>query len=221
MLFVCLFLVKVTISENRKPEEESSFWKITAERSRLEGEQADFQSLTPSQIKSIEKGEKPLPSYLRQVSPKAVPSTTVELIPDHRLHVLLQQETSSVISKDPEPAEPQPQAVSRPTKQRAPRPPAPQPPAPSAVTAPPAAISISNPVPPPGSVPSSSAGWERSQSTLPSVSNTLDEMFSSSLLSKPPSSLQSSVEKEEEPAPNPGGSPTFAQVSPQTHSRVF
>lgn len=221
MLFVCLFLVKVTISENRKPEEESSFWKITAERSRLEGEQADFQSLTPSQIKSIEKGEKPLPSYLRQVSPKAVPSTTVELIPDHRLHVLLQQETSSVISKDPEPAEPQPQAVSRPTKQRAPRPPAPQPPAPSAVTAPPAAISISNPVPPSVSVPSSSAGWERSQSTLPSVSNTLDEMFSSSLLSKPPSSLQSSVEKEEEPAPNPGGSPTFAQVSPQTHPRVF
>lgn len=61
-------VVKVTVSEGRRPEEESSFWKISAERSRLEGEQADFQSLTPSQIKSIEKGEKPLPSYLRQVS---------------------------------------------------------------------------------------------------------------------------------------------------------
>lgn len=61
-------MVKVSVSEGRRPEEESSFWKISAERSRLEGEQADFQSLTPSQIKSLEKGEKSLPSYLRQVS---------------------------------------------------------------------------------------------------------------------------------------------------------
>lgn len=60
--------MKVSVSEGRRPEEESSFWKISAERSRLEGEKADFQSLTPSQIKSLEKGEKPLPSYLRQVS---------------------------------------------------------------------------------------------------------------------------------------------------------
>ncbi|XP_010787329.1 uncharacterized protein C1orf198 homolog [Notothenia coriiceps] len=59
---------KVTVSEARRPEEESSFWKISAERSRLEGEMADFQSLTPSQIKSLEKGEKSLPSYLRLVS---------------------------------------------------------------------------------------------------------------------------------------------------------
>lgn len=59
---------KVSVSESRRPEEESAFWKISAERSRLEGEQADFQSLTPSQIKSLEKGEKTLPSYLRQVS---------------------------------------------------------------------------------------------------------------------------------------------------------
>lgn len=58
---------KVTVSEARKPEEESSFWKISSERSKLEREQSDFQSLTPSQIKSLEKGEKPLPSYLRQV----------------------------------------------------------------------------------------------------------------------------------------------------------
>lgn len=59
--------IKVSVSEGRRPEEESSFWKISAERSRLEGEKADFQSLTPSQIKSLEKGEKPLPSYLRPV----------------------------------------------------------------------------------------------------------------------------------------------------------
>lgn len=57
----------MSVSEARKPEEESSFWKISSERSKLEREQADFQSLTPSQIKSLEKGEKPLPSYLRQV----------------------------------------------------------------------------------------------------------------------------------------------------------
>ena len=63
-----IVFVKVSVSEGRRPEEESSFWKISAERSRLEGEQADFQSLTPSQIKSLEKGEKSLPSYLRQVS---------------------------------------------------------------------------------------------------------------------------------------------------------
>ncbi|XP_060769907.1 uncharacterized protein C1orf198 homolog [Neoarius graeffei] len=49
-------------------DEESSFWKLSAERSRLEGEKADFQSFTPSQIKSLEKGEKPLPSYLRSDS---------------------------------------------------------------------------------------------------------------------------------------------------------
>ncbi|KAK6489716.1 hypothetical protein HHUSO_G6608 [Huso huso] len=55
------------ISSGRK-EEESSFWKISAERSRLEGGQADFQSLTPSQIKSLEKGEKTVPSYRRQES---------------------------------------------------------------------------------------------------------------------------------------------------------
>ncbi|XP_041108504.1 uncharacterized protein C1orf198 homolog [Polyodon spathula] len=56
-----------SISAGRK-DEESSFWKISAERSRLEGGQADFQSLTPSQIKSLEKAEKTMPSYRRQES---------------------------------------------------------------------------------------------------------------------------------------------------------
>ncbi|XP_077442879.1 uncharacterized protein C1orf198 homolog [Stigmatopora argus] len=134
---------KVSVSESRRPDEESAFWKISAERSRLEGEQSDFHSLTPSQIKSLEKGEKPLPSYLRQ--------------------------ETSFPAKDPEP-EPQPAAPSRPAKQRAPKPPAPQPPVA-------ASISISpNPVPP-LSVSSSVAGWERSQSTLPVVSYTVDEVF--------------------------------------------
>lgn len=63
----CVLTPQVSVSDGWRPEEESSFWKISAERSRMEGEQADFQSLTPSQIKSMEKGEKPLPSYLRQV----------------------------------------------------------------------------------------------------------------------------------------------------------
>ncbi|OWK63104.1 uncharacterized protein C1orf198 homolog [Lonchura striata] len=55
------------IAASRK-EEESSFWKINAERSKFEGDKSEFQSLTPSQIKSMEKGEKPLPSFYRQES---------------------------------------------------------------------------------------------------------------------------------------------------------
>uniref|UniRef100_UPI00398F3065 uncharacterized protein C1orf198 homolog isoform X2 n=1 Tax=Pristiophorus japonicus TaxID=55135 RepID=UPI00398F3065 len=51
-----------------RKEESSSFWKLSTERSRLEGDQSDYQCVTPSQIKSMEKGEKPLPSYLRQES---------------------------------------------------------------------------------------------------------------------------------------------------------
>ncbi|XP_053301279.1 uncharacterized protein C1orf198 homolog [Pleuronectes platessa] len=191
---------KVTVSEGRRPEEESSFWKISAERSRLEGEQADFQSLTPSQIKSIEKGEKPLPSYLRQ-------------------------ETSAP-PKEPEAVEPPPPAPTRPAKQKAPKPPAPQPPAPITLSAPPVSISISSKPPPPVSisisskpapplsVSSSVAGWERSQSTLPSVSNTLDEMISSNLISKP-ANIPTRVERqrEVEAPPNPDLSPTFCQFN--------
>ncbi|XP_042245685.1 uncharacterized protein C1orf198 homolog [Thunnus thynnus] len=180
---------KVSVSEGRRPEEESSFWKISAERSRLEGEQADFQSLTPSQIKSLEKGEKSLPSYLRQ--------------------------ETSVTPKEPEPADPPPPAPSRSTKQRAPKPPAPQPPVPVpvpvAVSATPASISISPSPAPPVSVSSSVAGWERSQSTLPSAGNAHDEMFSSGMMSKSPNvSAGVEKEKEEEASPN---SPTFSQFN--------
>ncbi|XP_007651610.1 uncharacterized protein C1orf198 homolog isoform X1 [Cricetulus griseus] len=48
-----------------RKEEEASFWKINAERSR-EGPEAEFQSLTPSQIKSMEKGEKVMAACYRQ-----------------------------------------------------------------------------------------------------------------------------------------------------------
>ncbi|KAJ8009058.1 hypothetical protein DPEC_G00084900 [Dallia pectoralis] len=141
-----------SLGQGRK-EEESSFWKISAERSRLEGEQAEFQSLTPSQIKSMEKGEKPLPSYLRQ-------------------------ETT------PKEGEETPPRVS---KHRASRPPAPPPPVPVCIP-PPAAISVTpmsvNPPPAPISVSSTVAGWERAQSTLPSVCNTVDDVFTPSLVTK-------------------------------------
>ncbi|XP_077408068.1 uncharacterized protein C1orf198 homolog [Vanacampus margaritifer] len=172
---------KVSVSESRRPEEESAFWKISAERSRLEGEQADFQSLTPSQIKSLEKGEKSLPSYLRQ--------------------------ETSFPAKEPE-LDPHPLALSRPAKQRAPKPPAPQPP----VIAPPvpAAISISPSPVPPLSVSSSVAGWERSQSTLPVVSYTVDEVFPtpSPLIKSPPPPSN----KEREAVASPS-SPAFSQYN--------
>ncbi|KAM6992129.1 uncharacterized protein C1orf198 homolog [Tautogolabrus adspersus] len=173
---------KVSVSEGRRPEEESSFWKITSERSRLEGEKADFQSLTPSQIKSLEKGEKSLPSYLRQET-----------------------------SKEPEAADPHPPPAARSIKQRAPKPPAPPPPIPVAVSATPASISITPNPTPLVSVSSSVAGWERSQSTLPSVGNTVDEVFSSSIMSKSPSQ-PSSGEKEKGDSGS-ASSPTFGQFN--------
>uniref|UniRef100_A0A3Q3WQ36 DUF4706 domain-containing protein n=1 Tax=Mola mola TaxID=94237 RepID=A0A3Q3WQ36_MOLML len=172
---------KVSVSETRRPEEESSFWKISAERSRLEGEEADFQSLTPSQIKSLEKGEKPLPSYLRQVGPEI-----------HSIDV-------------------PPPALTKSTKQRASKPPAPQPPVPTGVSATQASISISSSPAPPVCASSSVAGWERSQSTLPSVSNTLDEMFSSNILSKPASS--SSNGEKEKGGDGSATSPAFGQFN--------
>ncbi|KAF6735807.1 uncharacterized protein FQA47_002374 [Oryzias melastigma] len=174
---------KVSASEPRKPEEESSFWKISSERSKLESEQTRFQSLTPSQIKSMEKGEKPLPSYLRQEN-----------------------------SKEAEPAEHPPPAPAKSTKQRAPKPPAPQPPVPpsSTVSATPASISIAPSPAPPTST--STGGWERSQSTLPLVGNSLDEMFSSSMMSKP-SGDPASVEKDDKASTNLDMSPTFSQFN--------
>ncbi|KAL2081898.1 hypothetical protein ACEWY4_021716 [Coilia grayii] len=165
-------------------EEESSFWKISLERSRLEGEKADFQSLTPSQIKSMEKGEKPLPSYLR---------TEAEEAP-------------------------------RPAKQRAPRPPAPPPPIPvsvppAAVSMTPAAISVTPAAAAAaaaaaaGAAPPVVAGWERSQSTLPSVS-TVDDVFSPGLASKARASSSSGAKEEEKKNDvSLGSSPTLSQFT--------
>lgn len=113
------------------------------------------------------------------------------------------------LSKESEPTDPPAPAKS--TKQRAPKPPAPQPPPASTVSATPASISITPSPAPPVSEPGGGGGWERSQSTLPSVSNTLDEMFSSNVLSKP-SSTPTYVEKEKNEDGLPS-SPSFSQVS--------
>lgn len=171
------------VSVSARRDEEASFWKLNAERSRLEGEKADFQSLTPSQIKSLEKGEKPLPSYMRSDS---VPKEAVQ-----------------------EPAAP------RPVKPRVTKPPAPPPPAPVGITPAPLSVNLSvTPTPisiaPPPSAPL--GGWERSQSTLPSVSSTLEDVFSPGLSAKTPS--ESTHDKEKEDDNVQAGSPAFSQVCP-------
>lgn len=107
-----------------RKEEEASFWKINAELSRGEGPESEFQSLTPSQIKSIEKGEKVLPpSYRHDPAPRdreakvdrpgnprqeqrAPPSTGAEPV---------QPWTSTEI--DPAPSEPVPKPPSPEAKQ--------------------------------------------------------------------------------------------------------
>ncbi|XP_056336919.1 uncharacterized protein C1orf198 homolog [Danio aesculapii] len=158
--------------------DESSFWKISAERSRLEGEKAEFPSLTPSQIKSLEKGEKPLPSYLRSESG----------------------------SRDTEEA-----PVSRPVKQRGPKPPAPPPPPPVPISVTPVAISVTPT--PPAPVSSLEEGWERAQSTLPSVSSTTDEVFSPGLVTRSSSQSNSTVKDGEKAEASPASSPTFSQFN--------
>lgn len=157
-------------SGSTRRDEESSFWKLSAERSRLEGEKSDFQSLTPSQIKSMEKGEKPLPSYLRSDSGSR---------------------------------EAQEAAAPRPLKPRVSKPQAPPPPAPISVT--PAPLSVTP-------TPAAALGsWERSQSTLPSVSNTVDDVFSPGLGTNTPSESTKDTEKDDNVQT---GSPSFSQVNP-------
>lgn len=115
----------------------------------------------------------------------------------------------AVSSKEPEAGDPHPPAPAKSNKQRAPKPPTPQPPAPPAVIATPASISVS-PNTAPSVSESSSGGWERSQSTLPSVGNAVDRTFSSNMMSVP-SSTSTSVDKEKEQE-GPKSSPTFSQV---------
>ncbi|XP_056621251.1 uncharacterized protein C1orf198 homolog [Triplophysa dalaica] len=166
-----------TPQSNKLPStDESSFWKISAERSRLEGEKAEFQSLTPSQIKSMEKGEKPLPSYLKP----------------------------ELVSREPKEA-----PASKPVKQRTTRPPAPPPPVPISVT--PAAMSV-NPTPP-APVSTSQEGWERAQSTLPSVSSPLDEVFSPGLVTGFSTHSNNAAKDDDKVSGSPTSSPSFAQFN--------
>ncbi|KAM3931904.1 uncharacterized protein C1orf198 homolog [Leptodactylus fuscus] len=85
-----------------RKEEESAFWKISMERSRVEGSQSEFQSLTPSQIKSLEKGEKPLPIYCRQDSFQKEKEVTKLEKPEKSLV----SEKPSVVTKQPKTTNP-------------------------------------------------------------------------------------------------------------------
>uniref|UniRef100_A0A673Y7R6 Chromosome 1 open reading frame 198 n=1 Tax=Salmo trutta TaxID=8032 RepID=A0A673Y7R6_SALTR len=185
-----------------RKEESSSFWKISAERSRLEGEQTDFQSLTPSQIKSLEKGEKPLPSYLRQ---EPTPKEAEETPPPLRV-------TSQRSSRPPAPPPPVPIGVPPPAAISV---------TPMSVTPTPALISVSSTV----------AGWEHAQSTLPSVINTVEDFFTPGLVNKSPGlptnsparSGNTARDREEKAAAQSESqlatSPTFAQLN--TSSNVL
>lgn len=87
-----------------RKEEESSFWKISAERSKCEAGQSEFHSLTPSQIKSMEKGEKNLQPYYRQDSgPKEAPK--VEKPKPEKL-VTPVLATTSIQWEKPQPSQP-------------------------------------------------------------------------------------------------------------------
>ncbi|XP_056423344.1 uncharacterized protein C1orf198 homolog isoform X2 [Hyla sarda] len=85
-----------------RKEEESAFWKISMERSRVDGSQVEFQSLTPSQIKSLEKGEKPLPVYCRQDSFQKEKEVTKLEKPEKSLL----SEKPSVVTKQPKTTNP-------------------------------------------------------------------------------------------------------------------
>ncbi|KAG9282375.1 hypothetical protein AMEX_G1022 [Astyanax mexicanus] len=175
---------KPKTSQSSRREEESSFWKISAERSRLEGEKADFQSLTPSQIKSLEKGEKPLPSYLRSDAGGE----------EHQA-----------------PQVPQVPQVPRPAKQRAPKPPAPPPPPPAPISVTPAALNVA---PAPVLLPPApSGGWERSQSTLPAANSPLDDVFSPGLTTKTQPHPIPAKQPERTENTSPAASPTFSQFN--------
>ncbi|KAG7331775.1 hypothetical protein KOW79_005744 [Hemibagrus wyckioides] len=220
-------------------DEESSFWKLSAERSRLEGEKADFQSLTPSQIKSMEKGEKPLPLYLRSESgsreaqepaaprpvkqrvskPPAPPPPAPISVNPAPLSV-----TPAPLSMNPAPLSvtPAPLSVTPAPLSVTPAPlsvtPAPLSVTPAPLSVTPAAFSVTqapltvNPAPltvtPAPAAPL--GGWERSQSTLPSVSSTLDDVFSPGLGPKTPSESTKDREKEDNVQT---GSPAFSQYN--------
>ncbi|XP_053087663.1 uncharacterized protein C1orf198 homolog [Pangasianodon hypophthalmus] len=205
-------------SGSARRDEESSFWKLSAERSRLEGEKADFQSLTPSQIKSLEKGEKPLPSYLRSDSgsreaqepaaPRPVkPRVSKPPAPPPPAPISV---TPVPLSVTPVPLSvtPAPLSVTPVPLSVTPVPlsvtPAPLSVTPAPLSITPAPLSVTPaPAAPPG-------GWERAQSTLPSVSSTMDDVFSPGLGTKTPSESTKDRENEDNMQT---GSPTFSQYN--------
>uniref|UniRef100_A0ACB8GBL4 Uncharacterized protein n=2 Tax=Sphaerodactylus townsendi TaxID=933632 RepID=A0ACB8GBL4_9SAUR len=101
---------KTIISDGFIParkEDEASFWKINAERSKFEGEQSKFCSLTPSQIKSMEKGEKTLQPYYRQESgPKEASKAEKPNIMKPEKPIAPSLATTSVEWEKPQPGQP-------------------------------------------------------------------------------------------------------------------
>ncbi|KAK2846160.1 hypothetical protein Q7C36_011014 [Tachysurus vachellii] len=202
-------------------DEESSFWKLSAERSRLEGEKADFQSLTPSQIKSMEKGEKPL--YLRSESREGQePAAPRPIKP--RVSKPPAPPPPAPISMNPAPLSVTPAALSV-TQAPLNVTQAPLSVTPAALSVTQAPLSVTpvalNMTKAPLSVtpsplnlnPAPAAplgGWERAQSTLPSVSSTLDDVFSPGLGPKTPFESTKDREKEDNVQT---GSPAFSQYN--------
>ncbi|KAF7694475.1 uncharacterized protein C1orf198 homolog [Silurus meridionalis] len=198
-------------SGSSRRDEESSFWKLNAERSRLEGEKADFQSLTPSQIKYLEKGEKPLPPYLRSDSGSREAQEPAGGRPGKpRVSKPLAPPPPAPVSLSPAPLSVPLAPLSVPLAPLS-VPLAPLSAPPAALSAPPAPINVS-PVPlsitPAPVVPL--GGWERAQSTLPSVSSTLDDVFSPGLGTKTPSETTRDKVKEDETQIE---SPAFSQYN--------
>ncbi|XP_027020882.1 uncharacterized protein C1orf198 homolog isoform X2 [Tachysurus fulvidraco] len=218
-------------------DEESSFWKLSAERSRLEGEKADFQSLTPSQIKSMEKGEKPLPLYLRSESREGQePAAPRPMKP--RVSKPPAPPPPAPISMNPAPLSVTPAALSvtqaplnvnpaslsvTPAALSVTQAPLSVTPAALSVTQAPLSVTPAarNMTKAPLSVtptplnlnPAPAAplgGWERAQSTLPSVSSTLDDVFSPGLGPKTP--FESTKDREKDDSVQ-SGSPAFSQYN--------
>ncbi|KAK3506836.1 hypothetical protein QTP70_029244 [Hemibagrus guttatus] len=227
-------------------DEESSFWKLSAERSRLEGEKADFQSLTPSQIKSLEKGEKPLPLYLRSepasreaqepAAPRPVkprvskppappPPAPINVNPAPlSVNQAPLSVTPAALSVNQAPLSVTPASLSvnqaplsvTPAALSVNQAPLSVTPAALSVTQAPLSVTpaalIVKPAPlnvtPAPAAPL--GGWERSQSTLPSVSSTLDDVFSPGLGPKTPSESTKDREKEDNMQT---GSPAFSQYN--------
>ncbi|XP_043936683.1 uncharacterized protein C1orf198 homolog [Protopterus annectens] len=84
------------LTPSRK-EEESAFWKISAERSKHDSDHSEFAFVMPSQIKSLEKGEKQPSTYQRQDStPKDLEENKAEYLTESKPEKI--RTTSSIAS---------------------------------------------------------------------------------------------------------------------------